>query len=49
MDKIGKILKDKRLELGITVEEVSQRTRLTVKHIKAIEEGDISSQSKSQR
>jgi len=42
MDKIGKILKDKRLELGITVEEVSQRTRLTVKHIKAIEEGDIS-------
>lgn len=42
MDKIGKILKDKRLELGITVDEVSQRTRLTVKHIKAIEEGDIS-------
>lgn len=42
MDKIGNLLKQRRLELGITVEEVSEKTRLTTKHIKAIEDGDIS-------
>lgn len=42
MDKIGNTLKQKRLELGLTIEEVSEKTRLTIKHIKAIEEGDIS-------
>lgn len=42
MDKIGNTLKQKRLELGLTIEEISEKTRLTIKHIKAIEEGDIS-------
>lgn len=42
MEKIGKLLKERRLELGLTVEEVSGKTRLTQKHIKALEEGDIS-------
>ena len=42
MDKIGSLLKQKRLEKGMTIEEVSEKTRLTIKHIKAIEEGDIS-------
>ncbi|MCI8539943.1 MAG: helix-turn-helix domain-containing protein [Erysipelotrichaceae bacterium] len=42
MDKIGSILKQKRLEKGMTIEEISLKTRLTIKHIKAIEEGDIS-------
>lgn len=42
MEKIGKLLKERRLELGLTVEEVSEKTRLTQKHIKALEEGDIS-------
>lgn len=42
MDKIGNILKQKRLELGLTIEQISEKTRLTTKHIKAIEEGDIS-------
>lgn len=42
MDKIGNLLKQKRLELGFTIEDVSEKTRLTHKHIKALEEGDIS-------
>lgn len=42
MDKIGSLLKQKRLEMGFTIEEISEKTRLTIKHIKAIEEGDIS-------
>lgn len=42
MDKIGNLLKQKRLEKGMTIEAVSEKTRLTTKHIKAIEEGDIS-------
>ena len=42
MDKIGSLLKQKRLEKGLTIEAVSEKTRLTIKHIKAIEEGDIS-------
>lgn len=41
MENIGKILQERRNELGLTLEEVSEKTRLTVKHIKAIEEGDI--------
>lgn len=42
MDKIGSMLREKRLEKGLTIEEISQKTRLTIKHIKALEEGDIS-------
>lgn len=42
MEEIGRLLKEKRLELGLTIEEVSDQTRLTQKHIKALEEGDIS-------
>lgn len=42
MDKIGSLLKQKRLEKGLTIEAVSEKTRLTIKHLKAIEEGDIS-------
>ena len=41
MEEIGRLLKEKRLELGLTIEEVSDQTRLTQKHIKALEEGDI--------
>lgn len=41
MENIGKLLKEKRLELGLTVEQISEKTRLTTKHIKALEEGDI--------
>ncbi|WP_416325321.1 helix-turn-helix domain-containing protein [[Eubacterium] hominis] len=42
MENIGRLLKEKRLELGLTVEQISEKTRLTTKHIKALEEGDIS-------
>ncbi|MEG0736700.1 MAG: helix-turn-helix domain-containing protein, partial [Longicatena sp.] len=41
MENIGKRLKEKRLELGLTVEDVSSKTRLTQKHIKALEEGNL--------
>lgn len=42
MENIGKLLKQRREELGLSIEDVCDRTRLTTKHIKAIEEGDIS-------
>lgn len=42
MENIGKKLKEKRLELGWSIEDISEKTRLTPKHIKALEEGDIS-------
>lgn len=41
MEKIGIRLKERRLELGLTIEDVSKQTRLTTKHIKAMEEGDM--------
>lgn len=42
MENIGKMLKEKRIERGLTIEQISEKTRLTTKHIKALEEGDIS-------
>lgn len=39
--KYWKNIKKRREELGLSLEEVSEKTRLTTKHIKAIEEGDI--------
>ena len=30
MEEIGRLLKEKRLELGLTIEEVSDQTRLTI-------------------
>lgn len=42
MEKIGNMLKEKRIERGMSVEDISEKTRLTTKHIKALEEGDIS-------
>ena len=41
MEKLSNRLKAKRLETGLTIEEVSEKTRLTTKHIKALEEGDM--------
>ena len=42
MENIGNMLREKRLERGLTIEQISEKTRLTTKHIKALEEGDIS-------
>lgn len=42
MEKIAEILKERRKALNLSIEEISKRTRLTVKHIKAIESGDLS-------
>lgn len=41
MEKIGNKLRERRLELGLTIEDISKHTRLTIKHIKAMEEGNI--------
>ena len=41
MKEIGKILQEKRIAAGLDIEAVSAKTRLTPKHIKALEEGDI--------
>lgn len=41
MEKIGTQLKERRIELGYSIEEMSEKTRLTIKHIRAIEDGDI--------
>ena len=42
MKEIGELLKQKRLEKGITVEDLVNKTRMPITRIKAIEEGDIS-------
>lgn len=42
MKEIGKKLQEKRIAAGLDIEDVSAKTRLTEKHIKALEEGDIS-------
>lgn len=41
MKEIGEILKAKRLEKGLTIEQISQQTRMSLPHIKAIEEGNL--------
>lgn len=41
MKEIGEFLKQKRLEKGITIEELVNKTRMPITRIKAIEEGDI--------
>lgn len=42
MKEIGELLKTQRLAKGLTIEEVSQVTKLSIAHIKAIESGDMS-------
>lgn len=42
VENIGNKLRERREELGLSIEDVSAKTRLTIKHIKAIEAGDIS-------
>lgn len=42
MKEIGKKLQEQRIAAGLDIEAVSAKTRLTSKHIKALEEGDIS-------
>lgn len=42
MKEIGRKLQEKRLAAGLEIEDVSNKTRLTAKHIKSLEEGDIS-------
>lgn len=42
MKEIGKKLQEKRIAAGLDIEDVSAKTRLTAKHIKALEDGDIS-------
>ena len=40
--KIGKKIKEKRLELKLTIHEISNEINLTEKFLKAIENGDYS-------
>lgn len=42
VENIGRKLRERREELGLSIEAISAKTRLTIKHIKAIEAGDIS-------
>ncbi len=41
MKEIGEFLKQKRLEKGLTIEDIMNKTRMPITRIKAIEEGDI--------
>lgn len=42
MESIGEILKEKRLELGFSLDDMSEKTKLSKIQLKAIEEGNIS-------
>ena len=42
MENIGQILKEKRLELDYTLEDMSQKTKMSTVQLKAIEDGNIS-------
>lgn len=41
MKTIGEILKQRRLELGYSIEDIHDKTKLSPVHIKAIEDGDL--------
>lgn len=41
MEKIGKLLKEQRLKLGLTIEDIATKTRLSSTHIKALEDGNL--------
>lgn len=41
MEKIGVILKERRLELGLSLEEMSKKTKLSIVQLEAIEDGNI--------
>lgn len=41
MKEIGEFLKQKRLEKGLTIDQLVDKTRMPAKRIKAIEEGDM--------
>ena len=41
MKEIGATLKKRREELGYTLEEMSNKTRISVAQLKALEDGDL--------
>ncbi len=41
MEKIGERLKQRRQELGYSLEDIHEKTKLSIVHLRAIEEGDI--------
>lgn len=41
MEKIANRLKEQREKMNLSIEDVSKKTRLTIKHIKALEDGDL--------
>ena len=43
MEELGNTLKRRRIELGYTIEEISKKTSLSVKHIRQLETGDLTS------
>lgn len=47
MQKVGEILKKKRLEKNFTLEDIEKRTKIRKKFLQAIEEGDYSQFSSS--
>lgn len=42
MERLGSVLKERRLELNLTLEDMSTKTKLSVPQLQAIEEGNIS-------
>ncbi len=41
MQTVGEKLKERRLELGYSLEDIQEKTKLSILHLRAIEEGDI--------
>lgn len=42
MEEVGKILKEQRVKLGLTLDDIYEKTKITPIKVKAIENGDIS-------
>ena len=41
MEDFSKLLKEKREQAGLSIDDVCEKTRLTQKHIKALEDGNM--------
>jgi cytoskeletal protein RodZ len=42
MKELGEFLKSERIKMGLTLEEIQEITKIRIRYLKAIEDGDFS-------